>query len=60
MVISIFVTPYLLGLLPNIWSRRIIHYTFIGDILARGFLTIGTIGAIVLMLAIFYLIGDIF
>lgn len=34
--------------------------TKLEDILARGFLIIGTIGAIALMLAIFYLIGDIF
>lgn len=41
-VLTLILVIYLLGILPNLWSNTIIHYSSIEDVLIRG-LKVGSI-----------------
>ena len=58
-IISIIVFIYLLGIIPNIWSRKNIHFTDFNDVFERGFRILVIICATALAIFVIYSIGTL-
>lgn len=59
LVISLIVLIYILGLIPNLWSNKLIHYTSLEEVLHRGFTIIIIAIVITVFIFLFHQIGEI-
>ena len=56
-ILGIFIIAYIFGIVPNLWSKEIISYTSIEDVLLRGFKNLVLLCGIITIILVIWGIG---